>query len=170
MTESRPLRSWIVTPWATFFGSRRVVRGRMLIALALALLIVTFGVLAHRARTQYAIEERWKSELEALGARAITAGYSSAPFWIGRVPILGEFVSYRRQLELFLDNPATVDAVLDKAAELPQLRRIWVDLTVFDRSMAKRIEEKFPGMDMIFFTPANSSASTSPGTTEAITE
>ena len=44
-------------------------------------------------------------------------------------------------------------AVLAKAAEQPGLKRIWVDLTVFDRSMADRIEQQMPGMAVIFYTP-----------------
>lgn len=160
MTEPRFLRSWSVATWRLFFGTGRVVRGRILIALAFVLSLATFGVFANRARTQYALEERWKSELAAVGARAVTAGYKNTPSGIGRVPILGDVLRHRSQLELFLDNPATMDAVLDKAAELPQLRRIWVDLTVFDRSMKTRIQERLPDMDVVFYTPSNATGST----------
>ena len=93
------------------------------------------------------------NDVNRLGARAISAGYEDTSSGVGRVPILGEILTHRQQVELFLDNPVTADAVLDKAAELPQLGRIWVDLTVFDRSMADRIHQELPWVQVQFYTP-----------------
>lgn len=118
---------------------------------------VACAVLGYRAYSQHAAEQRWKNDVRRLGARVIVAGYDNTSFGIGRVPILGELIGHRRQLEVFLDNPATADAVLDKATECPQLGRVWIDMTVFERSMADRVQQRLPGMHVIFYTPANAS-------------
>lgn len=136
-------------------GSRRIPWMRIVWAMALGLILL-WALVAYRAYTRYAVEQRWMSEMERLGARTFSSGTENTSTGIGRVPVLGELVTHRRRIELFLDNPATVDAVLDKAAELPelpQLGRVWVDQTVFERSMADRIKQKLPGIDVIFYTP-----------------
>ncbi len=140
---------------ATTDGSHRITPARILVAMAFGL-FVACAVFVYRTYSQYAVEQRWMNDIEQLGARAHSAGYEDTSSGIGRVPILGEIVTHRSQVELFLDNPATVDAVLSRATELPRLGRIWVDLTVFDRSMGDRIEQKLPGMDVIFYTPGPS--------------
>ena len=126
---------------------------RFLTAMALAIAIaVSSSLLAYRVVSRYRAEQRWRNEMTQLGARVITAGYGTESRTLQRIPILREFFT-RSQIELFVDQLATVDAVLAKAAEQPGLKRIWVDLTVFDRSMADRIEQQMPGMAVIFYTP-----------------
>ncbi len=124
---------------------------RFLTAMALAI-AVSSSLLAYRVVSRYRAEQRWRNEMTQLGARVITAGYGTESRTLQRIPILREFFT-RSQIELFVDQLATVDAVLAKAAEQPGLKQIWVDLTVFDRSMADRIEQQMPGMAVIFYTP-----------------
>lgn len=119
----------------------------------MALVLAVFGsLLAYRMVSRYRVEQRWRNDMVQLGARVITAGYGTESRTLQRIPILRELFT-RSQIELFVNQPATVDAVLAKAAEQPGLKRIWVDLTVFDRSMADRIEQQMPGMAVIFYTP-----------------
>ena len=141
---------------ATADGSHRITPAHILAVIAFGLFVGCALLAYQRVFLPSAAEQRWMNDIEQLGARAHSAGYEDTSSGIGRVPILGELVTHRRQVELFLDNPATVDAVLDRATELPRLGRIWVDLTVFDRSMGDRIEQKLPGMDVIFYTPGPS--------------
>lgn len=134
-------------------GSHMITPSRCLLVAAFCLFVASVTVLVVPFYSRYSAEQRWRSDIERLGARTVTAGYENTSSGIGRVPILGELVTHRRQIELFLDNPASVDAVLDKAMEFPQLGRIWVDMTVFERTMADRIHQKLPGMNVQFYTP-----------------
>ena len=124
---------------------------RFLTAMVLTIAVIG-SLLAFRIVSGYRAEQRWRNDMIQLGARVITAGYGTESRTLQRIPILREFFT-RSQIELFVDQSATVDAVLAKAAEQPGLKRIWVDLTVFDRSMADRIEQQMPGMAVNFYTP-----------------
>jgi hypothetical protein len=112
-------------------------------------------VLGVSAWLRHADELRWQREFQQLGAYAVTTGYENTSSGIGRVPVIGEIVTHRTQVELFLYDPASVDAVLDKAAECPNLGRIWVDLTELDRPIGDRIRQRLPGVDVQFHRGSN---------------
>jgi len=133
-------------------GSFRITLPRILVVMTCALVVVC-AVFAYRSYSLHVVEQRWINDIEQLGSRAVTTGYEDTSSGIGRLPILGELLTHRRQVQLFLDNPATIDAVLVKAAELPTLGRIWINLTVFDESMGDRIRNELPKMDVGFYTP-----------------
>lgn len=123
-----------------------------IIALPLLALLVVGGFWGYVAYSQYALEERIIEEMAALNAHVTRAGYGSTSVF-GRIPVLRDFISYR-QLEVFLRNKATADEVLDKVREYAQVKRIWVNLNVFERSMSGKIEAIRPGLDVIFYTEA----------------
>lgn len=131
--------------------SHKLTSTRVLIAIALGLVILG-AIVGYKLFANHAAEQRFVAEMAQLGARVESLGYGRSS-GIGRIPILGEMLTTRSQIELFIDNPQTVDAVLDRAAEFPELKRIWVDLNVFERSIVGKIEQKLPGMDVIFYTP-----------------
>ena len=126
---------------------------RRLAVAAVGLSVLGAIVLGVRAYQQRSARQRWSSEFERLDARVIIAGDGGSADSRIQIPILSEILTHRSQPELFLYNPKTVDEVLDKAQQYPELKRIWVNLNVFDRSMRNRIEERMPGMDVIFYTP-----------------
>lgn len=137
---------------ATVDRSRRITWTRIFWAMALGLILLC-AIVAYRAYTRYAFEQNWMSDMERLGARTFSSATENTSTGIGRVPVLGEIVTHRRRVDLFIDNPATVDAVLDKATELPQLGRVWVNLNVFERSVADRIQQKLPRVNVVFYKP-----------------
>lgn len=112
-----------------------------------------------------AAHRRWAASMERLGALVVIAGYEDTSRGIGRVPILGEVVTHRSQVELFIDDPETFDVVLQRAAENPDLKRIWLDLTKLDRSLQNRIRQEVPGVDIVCYTPA--AGFTTPAPTQA---
>lgn len=137
---------------ATTAKRTRTFRSAKLLTAMVLTIAVIGSLLAFRIVSGYRAEQRWRKDMTQLGARVIAAGYGTESRTLQRIPILREFF-IRSQIELVVDQPATIDAVLAKAAEQPGLKRIWVDLTVFDRSMADRIEQQMPGMAVIFYTP-----------------
>lgn len=114
------------------------------------LLALVVGVRGYR---DYAARERWSAEFQRLDARVVIAGYGGSSESPVQIPVLSEILTQRSQAELFVYNPKTVDEVLDKAQRYPELKRIWVNMNVFERSMRDRIEERMPGMDVVFYTP-----------------
>ena len=140
--------------------SPRSTCSRYLMTAAFGLVFVACAVLVFRIYSQYveqqriyAVEQRWVSEFVRLGARAHAAGYRDASSWLERVPIVAKIVPPRSHVVVFLDNPAIVEAILDRATDCLRLGRVFVDLTVFDRSMRGRIEQRLPGVDVTFYTP-----------------
>ncbi len=121
-----------------------------IIALPLLALLIVGGFWGYVAYSQYAEEERIIDEMARLNASVTRAGYGNSSVF-GKVPVLRDFISYR-QLEVFLRNKATADEVLAKVSGYPQVKRVWVNLNAFERSMAGRIEAIRPGMDVIFYT------------------
>lgn len=136
-----------------------------LIVGALVIAAVTAAPMCWRAWQRRVEHRRWTTSIERLGALVVTAGYEDTSRGIGRVPILGEVVTHRSQVELFVDDPETFDAVLQRAAENPELKRVWLDLTKFDRSMQNRIRQEVPGVDIVCYTPA--AGFTTPAPTQA---
>ena len=123
-----------------------------MIALPLLALLVVGGFWGYVAYSQYAMEEQIIDEMARLNARVVRAGYGSTSA-IGKIPVLRDFISYR-QLEVFLRDKTTADNVLAKVREYPQMKRVWVNLNTFERSVAGKIEAIRPGMDVIFYTEA----------------
>lgn len=115
-----------------------------------AVVCAVWGVGAYRRACDH---RRWVEEMERLGVRVVIAGYEDTSRGVGRVPVLGELLSRRRQVEVFFDDPETIDAVLAKTAANPEVQRIWIDLTVFDESLRDRIERELPGMDVVSYSP-----------------
>lgn len=133
--------------------TRRMSRLRRIAFAAIGVSALVATLLGVSSYQRYSARQRWSSEFERLDARVTIAGYENTGRWPIRVPILSEVLTHHSQAELFLYNPETVDEVLDKAQTYPELKRIWVNLNVFDRSMGGRIEERMPGMDVVFYTP-----------------
>ncbi|MFO1091834.1 MAG: hypothetical protein U0992_00775 [Planctomycetaceae bacterium] len=132
-------------------AARMSARRLSLCALGLALLVATFvGVRAYQRRAAF---QRMISDFERLGAKVMVAGYANRASSPIKLPIIDEILTHRSQAELFMYDRATADQVLAKAEQCPDIKRIWVNLNVFDRSMEGRIEQRMPGMRVVFYTP-----------------
>jgi hypothetical protein len=145
--------------------SRRI-KPLQLIVRILAVVALIAGVSLWQTWRQADAHRRWTREMERLGARVVVAGYEDSTRGFGRVPVVGEILTHRNQVELFVDDLETIDAVLARAAENPDLKRIWLDLTVFDRSVQSRIEQELPGMDVVPYTPGAGFSTPAPRGTE----
>ena len=126
---------------------------RRLAIAAIGLSVLAALVVGVRGYRNYAARQRWSSEFQRLDARVVIAGYGGTADSPVQIPILNEILTQRSQAELFVYNPKTVDEVLNKAQQYPELKRIWVNMNVFDRSIGDQIEERMPGMDVVFYTP-----------------
>jgi hypothetical protein len=132
---------------------RRIRPLRVLASLAVAVALLTALFLGVRFYQRHTAQKQLVSEFQRLNARVIVLSYA-APAGSGiRIPILNESLTHHRQAELFLYDAKTADEALDKARAHPEIKRIWVNLNVFDRSMQKTIEERIPGMTVQFYTP-----------------
>lgn len=132
-----------------FAGRRRYLRVSVFGLVVLLSAIFIWGY------TRYATESHWRAEVERLGGRTtVTARETDSS--LGRIPILGAFFAEREQLVLILDNPQTIDAILQKATELPPVYEVWVDLNVFNHTITERITESLPGVNFaVYRLPGN---------------
>lgn len=126
---------------------------RLLAWMAVGLCVLAGSFLGVRAYQRYAAQQRWVSEFQRLNARVLTLSYADPARSQVRIPVINELLSHRSQAELFLYDAKTADQVLEKAKDFKELKRIWVNLNVFDRSMQKTIENTLPGMEVQFYTP-----------------
>lgn len=120
---------------------------------ALAVAILLLASLAVRAYQRREVIKRIASEFERLNARVVIAGYEDSARWPIALPVVQEILTHRSQAEVFMYDPATTEQVLDAVEQRPEVKRIWVNLNVFDRSMQTEIEQRIPGMDVIMYTP-----------------
>lgn len=130
----------------------RVIARRLSLC-ALGAAVVVAALLCVRAYQRRVAVQGMFSEFERLEAKVVIAGYADSSRSPIKVPIIREILTHRSQVELFMYDPATAEQVLEKAEQYPDIQRIWVNMNVFDRAMGARIEERMPGMDVIFYTP-----------------
>jgi len=126
---------------------------RWLAAGAIALTLIVAIALGWTLYQHHRARQQLVSELQRLNARVITLGYQDSSRSQVRIPILNEILTHHSQAELFLYDAKTADEALDVAARHPEIKRIWVNLNVFDRSIQQTIEAKLPGMPVQFYTP-----------------
>jgi len=133
------------------------MRKRVLLQTVLGVVALEIALLALRVYVRYSAALRFRAEMGSLGARVILVGYRDIPTGLGRIPILGELLGTRQQVELCLQSPTTVDAVLNAAAVYSDLDRIYIDLAVFDlqeaEAIADRIRLQQPDRDIVYYTP-----------------
>jgi hypothetical protein len=111
---------------------------------------VSLGVRSYRSQ---AAHKRMVAKLQRLNARVETFGYQDPSRSRIQIPIIREILTHHSQVEMFLYDASTAEQVIDIAREHPEIKRIWVNLNVFDRSMEKKIEQRIPGMRVQFYTP-----------------
>ena len=77
--------------------------------------------------------------------------------WVASSTTTGRAALWARiqytELELYLENPETVDQVLEKLTSSPQIKRIWVNWTVFDDTPLQRISRTFPDIEVLPYKP-----------------
>lgn len=129
------------------------ISSRRLALCALGVAVVIAAFLGARAYQRRAAFQRMLSDFESLGAKVVIAGYGNPSRSPIKIPIIDEILTHRSQAEVFMYDPATAEQVLVKAEQYPDIKRIWVNLNVFDRSMRERIEKRMPGMDVVMYTP-----------------
>ena len=133
------------------------VRTRLLVKCAIALLFFGLSLLGLRVYLQYAAVQQFRSHMERLDARVHVVGYRDIPTGIGRLPILGELLTTRRQVELTVENVETLDDVLEAAAQYPALDRININTAVFglhgSEGIVDRIRARQPDMDIVLYMP-----------------
>lgn len=98
--------------------------------------------------------QSWSDEFARINVTAHLTGYEDRSASIfGSVPILGEILTHRSALNIFVDDPAELQPALDMATKCSMVERVWINLHVFDRAIEADIHKKLPGMKVQFYTP-----------------
>ena len=127
---------------------RRGLRRLVFVTLSVGVLGVL--VMTVKAWMMDRVHREWKQQVEAVGAKVITAGYGrSGP--LTNVPLLGELLM-RRQTEVFLPDSDVARRAEPMLREAPELGRIWVHIYGIDAEHRQKLEESFPDVQFGGYT------------------
>ncbi len=128
------------------------VRKQILVVGLIALLIVG-GVVGWSRFGDYTEEQHFFAEVAQLGGRAVVTSSESTSSGAGRIPIIGELLTHQRHIQVFIDDPESMDDILSRCSEFGPVSRVWLAARFFQRSAEQQVQNRLNNADVTFYTP-----------------
>jgi hypothetical protein len=120
---------------------------RFAIVAGIASLVVVIAAVAFHVHESRAFDQAWRSDLAGLGARVVSSRVTYA------LPFVDFRVSQSTNIDVYVTKAATADAVVERATQNPELNRVFLFLSAFDRKtaddLATRIQQLRPDVQII---------------------